>query len=171
MTPTDILILAQTAGLTLMPAPGGNLRAGPPDALTPELRIALREHKAGLLALLCCSVFGCYQPGNVVELGGGFMARLCSAHRRAVPPRTRDRAQRRLTMAGPALLSGVRDVHSGWFRLPTLFSLASCPVLAAARCSSAPREWRTSMIDFRVPTSSPKSALAHGGPQKMTSSI
>ncbi len=90
MTPTDILILAQTAGLTLMPAPGGNLRAGPPDALTPELRIALREHKAGLLALLCCSVFGCYQPGNVVELGGGFMARLCSAHRRELYRRARE---------------------------------------------------------------------------------
>jgi hypothetical protein len=52
MTPAEVLTQCELAGLALAVLIDGNLSVSPATALTPELRAALREHKAAILRLI-----------------------------------------------------------------------------------------------------------------------
>lgn len=52
MTAAELLTAARAAGLELIPIEGDRLVARPKDALTDEIRAALREHKDRLVAVL-----------------------------------------------------------------------------------------------------------------------
>lgn len=52
MTAAEVLTQCDAAGLVLDVRADGNLSVSPASALTPELRAALREHKAAIIRLI-----------------------------------------------------------------------------------------------------------------------